>query len=105
MSGGSYNYLCFEQFPELIERTEDMNEIQLRLRQLGAHDIADDVDELIKYCREAHEKIEPLFEKLSGVFHAIEWLDSGDIGKDGVKEEFKRYRNEKRNDQHSPEVV
>ena len=95
MSGGSYNYLCFEQFPEVIERTEDMNKIQFRLRQLGAHGIADDVDELIKYCREAKETIEPLFERLYGVFHAIEWFDSGDIGEDDVKEEFKRYRNEK----------
>lgn len=97
MSGGSYNYLCYESFPEIMERTEDMETIAYRLIKLGAKDIAEDIRDLINYCKDAKHTIMDACERLHEVFRAVEWLDSGDIGEDDMQREIKRYRNGKRN--------
>lgn len=97
MSGGSYNYLCYESFPEIMERTEDMETIAYRLIKLGAKDIAEDIRDLINYCKDAKQTIMDACERLHEVFRAVEWFDSGDIGEDDMQKEIKRYRNGKRN--------
>lgn len=97
MSGGAYNYLCYESFPEIVERIEDMEAVEYRLTKLGAKDIAEDVRALINYCKDAKQTIMDACERLHEVFRAVEWLDSGDIGEDDMQKEIERYRDEKCN--------
>ena len=50
MSGGSHNYLCYTEFPEIMNRTSDMVDVEKELIKLGYTDIAKDVRRLIEYC-------------------------------------------------------
>ena len=92
MSGGSHNYLCFSEMPDIISRISDMEEMEQELISLGYKDIAKDTRRLIEYCISAENRISVLFEQLQDVFHAIEWFDSGDIGEETLIKEFEKYR-------------
>lgn len=95
MSGGSYSYLCYASFPEILGRVEDMKTIERRLIDLGAKDIAKDVRNLINYCEDVRQTIDCACEQLSDVFRAVEWFDSYDIGEDAMKTRLEKYRNER----------
>lgn len=99
MSGGSYDYLCYSEFPEFISenRINDMEQIEKRLIEKGYPDIAKDVRRLIEYSLSAKNRLGVLFDKLSPVFHAVEWYDSGDISEDTLSEELEKYRSEECN--------
>ena len=92
MSGGSFNYLCYANMPELIGRTADMEDMEQYLIQKGYTDIARDVRRLIEYCLSAENRIEVLFEQLQEVFRAVEWNVSGDIGDESLIEKLEKYR-------------
>ena len=92
MSGGSHNYLCYAEIPDILSRTSDMESMEQSLLSLGYTDIAKDVRRLIEYCLSAENRISVLFEQLEDVFHAIEWYDSGDIGKESLIERLEQYR-------------
>ena len=105
MSGGSHNYLCYSGFPDILSRTSDMESMEQSLLSLGYTDIAKDVRRLIEYCLSAENRISVLFEQLEDVFHAIEWYDSGDIGKESLIERLEQYRSsgegKKQDDSHT----
>lgn len=92
MSGGSHNYLCYAEMPDIIGRTADMEDMEQALIEEGYTDIAKDVRRLIEYCKSAEVRIGTLFEQLEDVFHAVEWYHSADIGKDSLIERLERYR-------------
>lgn len=92
MSGGSFNYLCFAQMPDVLNRTSDMEDMEQYLIRMGYTDVAKDVRRLIEYCLSAENRIEVLFENLQEVFRAIEWKVSGDIGEDSLIEKIEKYR-------------
>lgn len=94
MSGGSFNYLCFKEFPDYIKHIETMEEMEKELIELGYTDIAKDIRRLIEYCLSAENRISVLFEKLSPVFHDIEWYHSADIGKKSLINGLEKYRKE-----------
>ena len=94
MSGGSHNYLCYAEIPEIISRTSDMESMEQSLLSLGYTDIAKDVRRMIEYCLSVENRISVLFEQLEDVFRAIEWYDSADIGKESLIEHLERYRQE-----------
>lgn len=60
MSGGSHNYLCYTEFPEIMNRTSDMVDVEKELIKLGYTDIAKDVRRLIEYCLTAENAISVL---------------------------------------------
>ena len=93
MSGGSFNYLCYAEMPDVLGRTADMKDMERVLIALGYNDIARDVRRLIEYCKSAENRIGVLFEQLEDVFHDIEWERSGDIGKDDLFNTLEKYRN------------
>lgn len=93
MSGGSFNYLCYAEMPDVLGRTADMKDMERVLIALGYNDIAKDVRRLIEYCKSAENRISVLFEQLEDVFHDIEWERSGDIGKDSLINTLEKYRN------------
>ena len=92
MSGGSHDYLCYTDFPEIMEKTEEMEEMETELIRLGYLDIAKDVRRLIEYCHTARTRVETLWENLSEVFHDIEWECSGDISRETLIERLEKYR-------------
>ena len=92
MSGGSHNYLCWAQMPEILDRTADMEDVEQHLIAEGYEDIAKDVRRLIEYCKSAEIRISVLFERLEQVFHDIEWYHSADIGKETLLQTLEKYR-------------
>ena len=92
MSGGSHNYLCYAEMPDIIGRTADMEEMEQNLIELGYTDIAKDVRRLIEYCKSAQIRIGVLFEQLEDVFHDVEWYHSADIGKKTLIKRLEAYR-------------
>ena len=69
MSGGSYNYLCYQDAPEPCE----LRRMAERLRELGYEEWAAQTEAMIAP--------EPS-KQLRDVWHAVEWLDSCDYGPD-----------------------
>lgn len=95
MSGGSHNYLCYTEMPDIIGRTADMEEVEQTLIEFGYIDIAKDVRRLIEYCKSAQIRVGVLFEQLNGVFHDVEWYCSADIGEETLIERLEAYRTPK----------
>ena len=78
--------------PDVIGRTNDMEDIESVLINLGYTDIAKDMRRLIEYCKSAENRISILFEQLNGVIHDIEWFESGDISESTLIESLENYR-------------
>lgn len=98
MSGGSFNYLCFSELPEIMCRTDELEQMEQILIEKGYEDIAKDVHRLVEYCKSAKVRIGVLFKQLNSVLHDVEWYESGDIGYESLKETLEKYRNGETND-------
>lgn len=95
MSGGSYDYLAYKSVSDLIDRDGELRSMADRLAGLGyARDAARETEDLILTLRQFQNRIQTRIDRLSGVWHAVEWWDSGDSGEDYVKEELAKYRGE-----------
>ena len=92
MRGGSHNYLCYTEFPEIMNRTSDMVDVEKELIKLGYTDIAKDVRRMIEYCLTVENAISVLRENLEDVFHDVEWYCSADISKETLIERLEQYR-------------
>ena len=92
MSGGNFNYLCYAELSELLNRISDLEDMERELTELGYTDIAKDTRRLIEYCISAKNCIGVLFEQLNDVFYAVEWYRSADIGKDSLLKHLEKYR-------------
>lgn len=95
MSGGSFGYLCYKDVNELMEPSSisDLEIMVQHLQLYGYEDIARDTQRLIEYIRSASIRIEVLSENLNGVFHAVEWYESADTGRETMIAELEKYRN------------
>lgn len=82
MSGGHYNYLCYKDSNEVGSQREELEKMAARLKELGAYDAAYRTEEISVFFFNLQQKIE----KLRDVWHAVEWLDSGDWGYDQAME-------------------
>jgi hypothetical protein len=88
MSGGSYDYLCFKA-DDLSGRRGTVEEMAQRLEGLPyASPAAADTRRVLALLDEARA----LAERLSDVWHAVEWWDSGDYGEDDAREAIAKYR-------------
>ena len=95
MSGGSYDYLCFKDAPELCDGHYQsiLESMSQRLAGLGyAEDAARETEELLLIIRQSMVRIQVRAQRLSEVWRAVEWWDSCDSGEDGLKESLARYR-------------
>lgn len=94
MSGGSYNYLCSTYDPEdLFNKSRNLVDMSARLAELGyAEDAAGETEELVCMLNQMRVQICTRMKRLRGVWHAVEWWDSGDSGEDGLKQALKEYR-------------
>lgn len=95
LSGGSFDYLCYKDVPELMNSSsiENLESMVQHLQEYGYEDIARDTQRLIEYIQSASIRIEVLSENLNDVFHAVEWHESGDISTETMIERLENYRN------------
>lgn len=93
MSGGSYDYLCFKDGTEIRENMDSLQSMADRLAGLPwAQDAAQETIDLILMLRQQRVWAETFISRLSGVWRAVEWCDSGDTGEDHIQAELKTYR-------------
>lgn len=90
MSGGSYNYLCQADHSDIGNKTEDLQEMIERLKELGFYDIARESQLVLEHVK----KTDPMIDKLSEIWKAVEWMDSGDGDLQSVNEEIAKFRSE-----------
>lgn len=95
LSGGSFGYLCYKDVSELMKPSgiSELESMVQHLQAYGYEDIARDTQRLIEYIQSASIRIEVLSENLNGVFRAVEWHGSGDIGRKEMIAELEKYRN------------
>lgn len=95
MSGGSYNYLCYKDASMIWDSTGTLSDMAQRLAGLGyAADAAAETESLLLLLRQAEIRIQTRIDRLSKVWRAVEWWDSGDSGEDGLKQALSEYRSE-----------
>ena len=93
MSGGSYDYICFDVVRDLMDKQQQIQNMADRLARLGyAHDAAQETQELLLTIRQFENRIEAMQGRLVMLWKAVEWWDSGDISEDGVQRALARYR-------------
>lgn len=104
MSGGSYSYLFTkdsessgdpDRSMSIWDAEEEVERMAARLAGIGyAEDAARETEELLLIMRQARVRVQARLDRLSGVWHAVEWWDSGDSGEDGVRAVLGKYRGE-----------
>jgi len=95
VSGGSYNYLCYawDGLDGLLGKESELEAMADRLAGLGyAEDAARETQELLVQLRQWKVCAQTRMDRLSPVWEAVEWWDSGDRGEDAVREELAKYR-------------
>lgn len=80
MSGGSYDYLCWNT-DDLGRRRGHVHAMGERLEELGYPAAARATRDVL-YLLDGAERAA---RALSDVWHAVEWLDSGDYGDDSAR--------------------
>ena len=70
MSGGSYDYLCFQEF---LVNEDQLLKMGDRLNELGYFSAADETYRIISFLKEIDSN-----DKLREAWRAVEWLDSSD---------------------------
>ena len=94
MSGGSYNYLCYKDADELFNEIETLEAMTTRLTELDHIDAAKETFQAIQIIRQAVVRVGVIKERLNGVWRAVEWYDSADVGIDSVRKSVGEYRGE-----------
>lgn len=95
MSGGSYNYVSCKETDELLSGhyNEDLEEMAKALWKLGyADDAAIETDSLIRTIQQCYDRIESCKNRLSNVWHALEWWESGDSSETELIKSLFEYR-------------
>jgi hypothetical protein len=80
VSGGSYNYLCFNT-DELSTRRGDVSSMAERLERSGYFAAARATRNVLLLLDAAERSAKAL----EDVWHAVEWADSGDAAEDKVR--------------------
>lgn len=98
MSGGSFDYLCFNT-DDLSGRRRMVEEMARRLEKLPyASEAAADTRRIIALLDET----QALGEQLADVWQAVEWWASGDSGEEQAQEALTAYRDTAAADRLSP---
>ncbi len=92
MSGGSYNYLFCADFPDIVNKISDLENMRDRLSELGFKDLARETNAILEDSREMQRKMEERLSKIQNVWRSVEYYDSADSGLDNVNEEVIKYR-------------
>lgn len=98
MSGGGDNYLSELGPEELLGHSDDLTAVRDRLVELGAADVATELDEVLSAIADYHEpdienyreQVERRMTKIADVLRAVEQENSGDGRR--ITEAVARYR-------------
>lgn len=97
MSGGSYDYLFVKDADNLAEHENVLEQMADRLAGLGyAEDAARETHETLLLLRQARVRLQARIDRLSGIWRAVEWWDSGDSGPSYLDEVLSQYRQDHR---------
>lgn len=93
MSGGSYDYIAYKDPDDLFDHERMIEHMADRLAGLGyAEDAARETHELLLLLRQARIRLKTRHDRLSPVWHAVEWWDSQDSGERAVIDALAEYR-------------
>jgi len=103
VSGGSFNYLCYETDLEgLTGKRQELSEMADALAELGyAADAAEETASLLAHIRATNTRINASAKRLYGVWKAVEWWKSCDRSEDAVHAALAEYRGET----HAPKAT
>ena len=94
MSGGSYNYLCHCDAEDIFAKTKDIQDMASRLSELGYVDAATETESILLVRNNYVSRMQARLNRLTPIWKAVEWYDSGDWGKESIEEEVNKYREE-----------
>jgi len=93
MSGGSYNYLCFAEPSDLLEKhSQDLREMVEALSAAGASDAAKETETIITILNHFKDRLQARIDRVSPVWKAVEWWHSGDWSEAQFRESLAEYR-------------
>lgn len=97
MSGGSYDYLFLKEPGEISRHEDTVQRMAERLSGLGyAQDAARETESVLLLARQFEARMRARLERLSEVWRAVEWWDSGDSGEDYLEQALLQYRSDLR---------
>lgn len=91
MSGGSFNYLCYAEPGNLFEKYLDLAMMRDALAE-DYPDAAKETESIVLICKQFDVLMQARLDRLSPVWKAVEWTQSGDTGPDAIKEAVAEYR-------------
>lgn len=97
MSGGSFEYLCFDELEDLLRKGRDEDHGDLaRMRdaliEYAADELAQETEDLRLELRSFRVRVEAKRRRLWKVWQAVEWHHSMDYGRDQVLEAIAEFR-------------
>lgn len=92
MSGGSYDYLCYADYEEIIMRIETLEKMRDDMLKDGYEDIAKIITNYIFHIKKAKITMEIYHKNLYDVLHAYEWWKSGDFGQEQFEKAVKEWK-------------
>ena len=93
MSGGSYNYLCYADPSDLLQKHgQDLRDMVSSLSAAGASDASKETETIIAILDHFRDRMQARVDRISGVWRAMEWWHSGDISEEQFKEALAEYR-------------
>jgi hypothetical protein len=95
MSGGSYNYVCYADPGDLLQKHgQDLQEMVGALSRAGADDAARETETVIAILDHFRNRMQARLDRLNGVWRAMEWWHSGDISEEDFKKALAEYRSD-----------
>ena len=100
MSGGSYNYICYKDWDDVLRAEAQVDQMIIRLIQLekqeypNAGQIAHDTKRAFDDMRFALKEFKNQLHYLQPMWKVVEWRDSGDIGDDDLRDGLEQYEKE-----------
>lgn len=91
MSGGSYNYLCFADAGDVLQRRSTLAEMADRLDEL-CPEAAAETRALFDGPRSLYAELEARLARLTDLWQAVEWRDSSDWTDQQVAEAVEKFR-------------
>lgn len=92
MSDASHHNLSARQPGELVDSRDELTAVRDRLSELGAADVATEVDEIITAITTYRDTVQRQLDKLGEVLRALDGPTAGDEGLDEIRDAITRYR-------------
>lgn len=87
MSGGSYNYLCYNTY-DVSSRRGDVESMAVRLEELGHYEAARSTRNVLIML----QGVDRTADALSDVWREVEWKDSGDGSDEAVDKAVAKFK-------------